>query len=465
MKTTTLIFWVISYYSLTAHANAPKSLEVRESPAYELANIILALTSYGKSDPYEVNKESEYYQKVIKHFSLCSDHRLLKIVNYSRERWAEYLSFRSDAFAFELKENGSLIRQSSLRTEKDYSPFDDNIKLIQDFAINCQFNKFYNSQRTYYKTIRERYAQAYMFKEMQKFLTREFGQQFDSMKYIIAFSPLVGRMNAQRSDGKNRISFVSADPKLLDISSQDYMLESNRIEGIHSLFTELDHDYVNPVSDLYKKNLEMNFTWKFWDKKSGYESSYSTFNEYMTWAVYDIFIREYFKDRGETSIKYWHLQNKSRGFIASNLFAQQLEKLRKQNKTIKDTYPSIIKWANKVQGKLKEPIIEKTDSKFRDKRIKVNITFSTPMKQEDKIIALSVLHDKKKEDKIGPKIAITPKENKLRWSSDGRNLYFEVDNQGGKLAGVNINWWDITPFESLDGMLLKPYTEVRFSRK
>src|SRR5690554_6902268 len=86
---------------------------VQFNETYELANIILALTDYGKMDKSEVNKQTLYYQQVQEYFYSVSKHPLLEKVNYSREKWDKLLSFRTDAVAFCFDNNGKLYRKST----------------------------------------------------------------------------------------------------------------------------------------------------------------------------------------------------------------------------------------------------------------------------------------------------------------------------------------------------------------
>ena len=64
---------------------------------------------------------------------------------------------------------------------------------------------------------------------------------------------------------------------------------SERVIDNHTIFSEMDHGYVNPISDIYSELIAKNFDLKKWDKESGYPEI-NSFNEYMTWAVYDLFI-------------------------------------------------------------------------------------------------------------------------------------------------------------------------------
>lgn len=55
--------------------------------------------------------------------------------------------------------------------------------------------------------------------------------------------------------------------------------------GRHRLFTELDHAFVNSLTDQFRDLLPANFPIEEWDAGSGYQTdSMATFNEYMTWC-------------------------------------------------------------------------------------------------------------------------------------------------------------------------------------
>ncbi|MEO1654329.1 MAG: hypothetical protein AAFU64_12360, partial [Bacteroidota bacterium] len=68
-----------------------KIVEVKYPEVYELANIILALTKYGLEDKWQVRKGFPYYEEMREYFRPFMKHPLLDSVNYSREKWQEYL--------------------------------------------------------------------------------------------------------------------------------------------------------------------------------------------------------------------------------------------------------------------------------------------------------------------------------------------------------------------------------------
>jgi Domain of unknown function (DUF4932) len=409
-------------------------IEVRTSQSYELANIILALTSHGLNDEWEVLKDTSYHRDVIAFFEPCRNHPLLVKVNYSRDRWEEYLAFRSDAYAFEYQGDGVLQRVMPLRTSARVSPFDDNLTLIGAFAKECGFDAFYQTHAPYYASLAAAYRDAYMFPQMLAFLQREFGHASVTGRYLVVLSPLVGRMNAQRRVKEDQLSFVSPARGLLE-GGADALPIRDRITEVHTLFTEINHAFVNPVSDTFRSSIDVAFDWKLWAAKSGYDSNYQAFNEYMTWAAYDVFVREQFGERSAPAISNWHLQNKSRGFIASELFAAKLEALRGNGaKTLRNAYPAMLDWAQQARASLDVPtLVSATVEKIGESYL-ARMNFSVPMHTPTDVVVKGILRDgdgRRPDDSSGqgepPALVARP----------------QVPDVRGSIAGPNVGWTDV----------------------
>ena len=69
---------VIITLILSITLRATKDVKIELSESYELGNIILALTEYGRTDPYDVQKIPPYYDEIITYFEPVKDHPLLK---------------------------------------------------------------------------------------------------------------------------------------------------------------------------------------------------------------------------------------------------------------------------------------------------------------------------------------------------------------------------------------------------
>ena len=65
------------------------------------------------------------------------------------------------------------------------------------------------------------------------------------------------------------------------------------------VFTELNHSFINPEADKYRKKITEIFTdLSVWEEKGkpadfGYKSPMSCFNEYMNWGLVSLYLNDY----------------------------------------------------------------------------------------------------------------------------------------------------------------------------
>lgn len=435
-------------------------ISVEYPETYELANIVLALTEYGKTDKWEVRQGFDYYNKVQEYFKPVNEHPLLDSVNYSRERWEEYLSFRTDSYAFIFDENNQLKRKSDFYANKGFQPFDDHLELINDFVQKSKFRDFFAQNKEYYNAVSDKYKKTQYLNEMREFLMEEFGEQYSNdEKYNIVLSPFVYRMACHRDiDSTTSADFITIPNYVLsDTISTN---EKDIATSIHNLFTEMDHGYVNPTTNQWKDLVVKNFDGNLWDNKSGYNENdeFGVYNEYMTWAVYDIFLKKYFPSLADEVGLNWSFQNDSRGFEYSQLFTQQLltlYKQKKENETLKDLYPKMLEWTAEIQKDLSKPtIISPKDSistNFSEKT-RIVISFSEPMKKTDTIT--TIFQDGKN---LREFINLNRTENNLNWTENGKLLEFEMNLPNDRKAYyLQFNWWGTKyPLISEKGVLIK----------
>lgn len=216
----------------------------------------------------------------------------------------------------------------------------------------------------------------------------------------------------------------------------------------------MDHGYVNPTSD--KHDIEAKFSEQIWDNDSGYsDSGNAVFNEYMTWAVFDIFNSIHFPEFAEKVNLNWHFQNDTRGFIYSDLFAQKLKELYNKyqgKKKIADLYPEILEWTQEIQSNLSKPILLNDSDTLRVSASKnlIELKFSEPMKEVQSFdLVLQFSQWDKEVVEIG-------KNNNLKWNDKGDSLSFEMDLPEKAGYYVLFNWWGVEkPLWSKKGVLLQ----------
>lgn len=435
--------------NLPPHQDNMISIEYPE--VYELANIVLALTEYGINDKWQVRKDFGYYEEMRAYFKPYEDHPLLDSVNFSRERWQEYLSYRTDSYAFVFDENNRLKRVNDFQSF-EINTFDKFRSLTEDFAIKSDFRKFYHSHSNYYKQIIEYYKKEYLLEEMKNFLAEEFGNYFAEKKYSIVVSPFVYAQNLHRDiDSTWTADFPNIAKPIIEGTGFENI--EDKSTEIHTLFTEMDHGYVNPTTDRFDTK---KFDEKIWDDGSGYSGGRNdVFNEYMTWAVFDIFNSRYFPQFADRVNLNWHFQNDTRGFIYSDLFAEKLKELYNKyrgTKTIKDIYPELLEWAEKVQYTLTKPLLlNDSDTLWIVSNPSlIELEFSEPMAETENFdIVLQFDQWDKQVVEIG-------KKNNIKWEDDGKKLSFETDLPKKDEYYLLFNWWGVEkPVKSKKGITLK----------
>ncbi|MFD2516000.1 DUF4932 domain-containing protein [Pontibacter locisalis] len=465
MKTAKFLLLFLLWSTAVYAQDIPVKIESSET--YELANVILAITPYGKADPWEVYKKSPYYQELLNHFDRHAAHPLIAKVNYSREEWDKYLSFRTDSYVFDFDENGMLKRRISFSTQQGLNPFEENIELINDFVKVSGFREFYSKHKSYYDSLIVAYQKSQMLPEMISFLQREFGSEWVKADYAIVISPLVYRMNCHRQVSGVPTDFITLPEYVLNQTASKDVSEEQFASGLHMLFTEMDHGFVNPVTAKHSKKVISSFNSKKWDTGSGYEEQeLATFNEYMTWAAYDLFLYEHFPQVAQQVSQDWAMQNESRGFFASSLFNAKLKELydkRKKKQTIHDLYPAMLKWCRQTQDKLIQPIIASSPQQNQEvtdnARVKYEIVFSEPMVELDSVDVIQVAEKQPIERN---RLVLTKEDNSLAWSDGGRKLHFELDLENGyrNHVGFNVPWVTKIAVKSKKGVNLMPYKSI-----
>ncbi len=340
---------------------------------YELANIIWTLSPSGQR-ANDLNKEGAYYQRVVAHFKPFLNHPIFRALDFSDSLYIKkYYDFRENSFAFNFQD--SKLNSSNTKILFNgpyYHVFGDELAdsslfgklkpMIEDFAAKSKFKQFYKSNLDYYKKEIQRQKELLPVKKMWNWLEAQFPQT-KYQSYRIVFSPLIGGAHStQRYStysnsqlfGENVMFVCNTDryDKMPDISEKQ---KEGLMSGI--VFTEIDHNYVNPATTKYTKLVDSIFSNRsVWTKQGNYTdyygSSVSIFNEYMTHAVFCLYILDtYEKPIADFVIdKREELMVKKRNFIAFKEFNKELIRLKRKHSDLKaiDLYPFILDWCKRL---------------------------------------------------------------------------------------------------------------------
>ena len=327
--------------------------QVYSPKVHELVNISVALTNIGKLDSNMVYMESDYYKRMRTHFDPYKNHALIDSLNqhitevFGTSTYNYYYNIRMNACMYSFDEEQIV----------NVSPYDrlgfggenlltDLLPLLEDFSAISNFETFYQENENYYESLIDTYYELVPIDKMWDWVEAKFPQRYEA--YKIYFSPLVNGAHStpkfSDNDYKETIMFIDAPTFGDEYTSVEKETILTRI-----VFTEIDHNYVNPTTDAFSEIGSLMDPLECWNNGAqGYDSSYFTFNEYMTWAVftlylYDNFDTETFEERNRNEA---YFMANGRGFIKYQAFNEVALNWYKRNPDapLKELYPVMFEW-------------------------------------------------------------------------------------------------------------------------
>jgi Domain of unknown function (DUF4932) len=363
-----ILFALINIFQVAQAQPKDQSVFIKDNKAvfelpaaYELIHIAFALTDTSNNASYYFNANDTsqaYYHEVIKYFSAYKNHALIqKLTKQFKKSYARYIYNLLKGYNSGLSENEiSKDKRFPFFHGLMYSFSSVSRSEMEDFAKVSNFQSFYNSHQTYYKAILEDAKTKLNVHQIQTWLETQFGSKYD--KYNLVISPLMHSTHFTRhftyKGEKTSIMWVS------DAEGYNAQLYSpSQIAGLYTgiVFSEIDHNYVNPVSDKYKKEINKIMGDEHrskWIKANGdgkyYGTGYKVYNEYMTHAIYLIYTNELYSKADQTVIENARIKmmEQSRKYYRFGDFYRQLKTLytsKQAGQTITDLYPKMLEWS------------------------------------------------------------------------------------------------------------------------
>lgn len=342
------------------------SLEIPET--YELANVILYLSAC--SGLTRNHPETDYTKRLEDHFGSLRNHRLIKTLNNLCEDgdfWRVYYGFRENSVCFRF-ENERLVYDTPYkqvyydRTWINGGYFRSLLYMVQDFVDKSNFREFYRQNRAYYEQLEMRQSQLLPLKQMWEWLEKEFPQRMNS--YKVVFSPLIGGSHSTQNFWRGElmdpyfreaVMYINSPEAIDQNDSYSELLREGLMSGI--VFTEIDHNYVNPTSrdhiDAIKTLIDDKDFWATEEAQQNYSSEYAIFNEYMTHALFCLYVIEHYKDEVAQQVVESRVRlMERRGYPKFEAFNNKLLALSSNRKeTLFDSYPTLIKAMNQLKQK------------------------------------------------------------------------------------------------------------------
>jgi hypothetical protein len=335
----------------------------------ELVNILMVLNKDAEKESNMFDTKSDYYKEVKSYFKPFINHPALDTINkyitdlqykedmnislFSNQSYAYYYALKMNACSYEFDKKGKIKNNGFVQEmAKNWNSFDPmkDLAIFEDFAQKSNFRQFYKNHKTYYSDLIKTYKQLNPISKMQNWLDKKFGFGYGS--YVVYFSPFISGAHSTQKIESNGMTqsfmFIAKAEMNTEFSSvMNELLESRTV------FTEIDHNYVNPVSEIYMERINKSFSnrekWAKGEVTSMYNSPFAVFNEYMTWAVFSLYVKDnYSKNDLEDYLpKIEKQMEDDRGYIAFKKFNRALLNKYEENKTISinDIYDFILNWA------------------------------------------------------------------------------------------------------------------------
>lgn len=344
---------------ITAHKG---QFEVYVPEVHELANILVAISKVGRMDSNMVDMTTDYYKKVLEKFLPYANEPIMDTINkhitapYDMNGYWYYYAMKMNACAYVYTDNNSILHTGPVNRmgfDNMPDPILRNLALIEDFSRKSGFREFYRQNQDYYTSLIQLYRQLNPIDKMQQWLEAKFG--FGYGNYAVYFSPLVGGAHATQRYADRHFEQTAMFVCRSELFP-DYNLPVNEMLQSRVVFTEIDHNFVNPVSDKNRKAIDKAFAerakWVEDSDNSGtaaYNNAYGVFNEYMTFAVFSLYCIDHFeqKDIDIFMPKMEHQMSELRHFIKFREFNQQLIKIYLSNRsaTPQELYDQVLDWA------------------------------------------------------------------------------------------------------------------------
>jgi len=328
----------------------------------ELLTIMLAITDFGLENDDMFEQKGDYYQRVLKHFKPYKEEEIIKTMNsLLMKNPLEYIFFTGNAQTYFFKNdvlipnNAYILPANKVANVKiEVNPITTYKKEIEDFAKKSHFNEFYKYEKPFYDKIISDYEKYSNLRKQWNWLEKNFDTKINS--YIVYTSALINGLNY--TGGYENNNFHLIEMVLPTIQKVEGRSEKNsEAFNTRSMFTEIDHNYVEKPSVKYKE--ELNIALRERDKwvntkaygTEYYPDGFKVFNEYMTYGVFILYAEEIYKSDTKLLQEINNEVNSvmiDRGFIKMKEFNEELKSLRNKNKKkkIDQLYPELIKWCS-----------------------------------------------------------------------------------------------------------------------
>jgi hypothetical protein len=287
----------------------------------ELALIIASLTPLGRESGGSIDRNGAYFAAVEAHFGSHAAHPAVTHLGseFNLPR------FVGNAADFSFDATGALVESDSsgsLWGDRHNDLFRNDLESVRRFAEDTSFRRFFAAQAQLYAALVATTRAFVDPVDMRGWLDANFAARPGPVRIYV--SPLMAGHHWTTLDKPEQRLWISAPRAPTKTVSRLDQLRYGR-----SIFTELDHAYVNPVTARHAQAVRGALgdrrMWADERASRNYPTPELLFNEYMTYAVFLMYAADRLEDDELVALAD-HLSDlmvKSRGFIAFDRFAEE----------------------------------------------------------------------------------------------------------------------------------------------
>jgi hypothetical protein len=260
---------------------------------YELVNICVLLGGYGENEHQTRVGSTPYAQEVLAYFGKFKSHPCVQRFAAEIKTINNNYAVREPSYSYSFAENGSILQTGPYRGLVPYQQklLPSLIGDLEQFAEDSDYRRFYAEHREFYDRQKKVFEKLADVDSMWKWLEKRFPQRVNS--YRIICSPLTGgnhrTAHGQQNDFTEILMFVSAP---IDKKSFTRLEQTNLMRMV---FTEIDHNYVNPTTKKVGRAEQAMGQWQQWGGgQTSYRGAEMVFNEYMTFGLFALFSHDRF---------------------------------------------------------------------------------------------------------------------------------------------------------------------------
>lgn len=339
--------------------NQKTTIEINETQ--ELAYIILALTDFAKENPNMVKQDTEYYKDVKNYFADFSNLPVVKSFDkLLRENVVNYFLLSGNAYGFKFKGNKlvptnvyNFPAKGIGKYEIKVNPIVTYSKEVEEFVKKSNYRKFYKDHTKYYNQLKTEYQDFATIAEQKEWLESRFDYKINSFRVLT--SPLIAGMNATHTFEDNGFREILLFLPTIR-NNKEWSEKFKKAINTRIIFTEIDHNYVGPVSEKKSDKIDSIFNnrekWVNAENKSTahYPNPIKVYDEYLTWGLFILY--SYDKIGSDKELFQQIIDNvnemmNKKGFPKAKEFNTELLNLYKNssNKKIESLYDPLLKWS------------------------------------------------------------------------------------------------------------------------